>query len=227
MTILLPGTKLVNVSNIGSFCGIFRRTRVGDLIPLARSYNGNGWEPSAGPFALSFEAILESASSGAGSRRLTSSSSNIVLPELGDPNESYVILSKDGSSSERRDIASWLEMITFGQMIDEIDLLDDGSWGSIARAQFLRAQMNTTLSPMTSHREYYRRRANSKYIDASQVARSDHPCSVSSNFFSSNTTLLHWSHLIALNEAAQFQVEAVFVHKVWQIWQRTWSVSSP
>ncbi|EJK52364.1 hypothetical protein THAOC_28369, partial [Thalassiosira oceanica] len=185
MTILQPGPKLVNVSSSGSFCGIFRRTQAGDLIPLARSYNGNGWEPSAGPFALSFGEILGSASSGGTeSRRLTSSSSNIVLPELVDPNESYVILSKDGSSSDRRDIASWLEMITFGQKMDEIDLLDDGSWGSIARAQFLLAQMNTTLSPATSHREYYRRRANSKYIDSSQVARSDHPCSVSLKLYS-------------------------------------------
>lgn len=58
--------------------------------------------------------------------------------------------------------------------MSEIDNLDDGLWDDISRAQYLKDQVNINA---TSHREYYRRRTNTKW-DASQLtARSNHPCS--------------------------------------------------
>lgn len=55
----------------------------------------------------------------------------------------------------------------------EIDELDDGLWGEVSMAQYLKNQVGLNA---TSHREYYRKRANAK-VDASQLtARSDNPC---------------------------------------------------
>ena len=58
--------------------------------------------------------------------------------------------------------------------MSEIDDLDDGLWDDISRAQYVKDQVNTNA---TSHREYYRRRTNTKW-DVSQLsARSNSPCS--------------------------------------------------
>ena len=74
-------------------------------------------------------------------------------------------------------------MTTFGPKKAEIDALaSDGKWSTAAsakRATYLRNQMNL---PKTSHREYYRKRTNTKWDATSQTARSDHPCNINSRW---------------------------------------------
>ena len=50
-------------------------------------------------------------------------------------------------------------MTTFGPKKDEIVALDNLNWGEGARAQYVRDQMDIAG---TSHREYFRKRANTK-----------------------------------------------------------------
>jgi hypothetical protein len=77
------------------FCGIFRRTTIAaesgggsssKLIPMARSYHRYDWEAAPGPLALPSSNV---------------NANNVLLPNLpaDAPNDRYVILTKDGSSS--------------------------------------------------------------------------------------------------------------------------------
>jgi len=76
---------------------------------------------------------------------------------------------------EQKQIATFLEMVTFGPKKSEIlALLNEGDWGPETRASYVRKQMDIDA---TSHREYFRRRANTKWMTPMQAARSDHPCS--------------------------------------------------
>jgi hypothetical protein len=90
---------------------------------------------------------------------------------------------KDGYMSERKLISKFLEMTTFGPRRTEIDAMAaDGDWmtnGTSKRASYIRTQIDL---PITSHREYWRRRTNSKVDATSQTARSDHPCSPNSKW---------------------------------------------
>ncbi|KAL7543207.1 hypothetical protein ACHAXR_012486, partial [Thalassiosira sp. AJA248-18] len=162
-------TKIVSLSDASTFCGIFIQTSSGGLIPYARSYNGYDWESSPGPLAASSDSISYSGDD-----------CIIMLPDLEDTTASYVVLAKDGASSDvRKDIARFLEMTTFGTKISEIDALDTGYWDDTARASYVREQMDM---PKTSHREYFRQRANRKWDATTQMARSDHPCSPNSTW---------------------------------------------
>jgi len=158
-------------STANTFCGIFiqnGKKRGSTLIPYARSYNGEEWEASPGPNAIR-------------SKDITCSPNGycaIHLPALADgANDSYILLAKDGFMEDRKQIAKFLEMTTFGPKKEEINALDDGAWGPKSRAQYVRRQMDT---PATSHREYFRKRANAKVDSSTMVARSDHPCNPNS-----------------------------------------------
>jgi hypothetical protein len=170
MIVITPGVKQVAPASSDIFCGIFLRkgSESGSLIPLARSYHGKGWESSPGPLASPPENV---------------NSTTVVLPQLQDANDRYVILAKDGSMSERKQIARFLEMTTFGPKRTEIDdIASDGMWttsSAAKRAVHIRMQIDL---PKTSHREYFRNRANIKWDATSQPARSDHPCSPNSKW---------------------------------------------
>lgn len=160
------GLKSVTPAAPNTFCGIFlHKKQSGDLIPLARSYHGQDWESAPGPLACP-------------SKDVTSTS--VLLPDLQDPNDEYVVLTKAGTMDNKKQIASFLEMTTFGPKMSEIEALDNlPSWGTEERAQYVRDQMDMDA---TSHREYFRKRTNSKWDATAQPARSSHPCSPNSKW---------------------------------------------
>ena len=105
---------------------------------------------------------------------------DIVLPDLEDTSDIYVVIAKKGTSpSIRNDITRFLEMTSFGPKMSEIDALDNGSWDETDRALYIRNQM---AMAKTSHREYFRARSNAKWEMTTQEARSSHPCSPNSKW---------------------------------------------
>jgi hypothetical protein len=133
------------------------------LIPFARSYDGNEWEAAPGPLAINAKDVV-----------CASSSCSILLPALANVGDSYIMFTKNSSQDDRTRIARFLEQTTFGPRMTEIDDLDDGSWGKVPMAQYMKNQIGLNA---TSHREYYRKRANAKVDASQQTARSDNPCS--------------------------------------------------
>ena len=147
------GHIIVSLSSSDTLCGIYIQSGT-NLIPYARSYDSNLWEAAPGPLASHQSDIL-----------CSGSECGIQLPPLDSQNNSYVILTKDGSMDQRKEIAKFLQMATVGPRKDEILSLDNLNWGEDARAQYVRSQID---APATSHREYYRKRANTK-VRAIQV----------------------------------------------------------
>ena len=82
------------------------------------------------------------------------SSCSVELAPLDDLDDEYILVTKAAQPTTNRDqIARWLEMTSFGPRMDEINALDDGVWSVEDRAAHLRQQIEL---PMTSHREYFR-----------------------------------------------------------------------
>jgi len=78
----------------------------------------------------------------------------VELAPLDDLDGEYIIVAKAARPTTNRDqIARWLEMTSFGPRMDEINALDDGVWSVEDRVAHLRQQIGL---PMTSHREYFR-----------------------------------------------------------------------
>ena len=163
MVAVSPGHKQVPVADTNTYCGIFL-LKSGSIIPLARSYDTEDWEAAPGPLACPPEDVT---------------ATSVILPEHQDPADSYVILSKDGTMNTQASIAKFLEMTTFGTKKTDLLALDNGNWDDVTRAQYVRSQL---AAPATSHREYWRRRTNSKWDSPNAVARSDHPCSINSKW---------------------------------------------
>ncbi len=138
------------------------------MIPYARSYSTNDWEPSPGPKAVPYSGIV------CGDIACTV---DLPPPSSG----SYVIMTKLTNTLEVKDeIARFLEMTSFGPMFSEITILDmGGSFGENEKADAIRAQMDL---PKSSHREYFRRNSNPKWDATTQNARSDHPCDPNSRW---------------------------------------------
>ena len=143
------------------------------IIPVARSYNGREWESAAGEKASSIFA-----SPGSLVCSDVTSKCTISLPAPG-ANARFVLTSYGRSVSQRNEVARFLDQNTFGVTTDDLDVLDVADWTSnpaLRRANYVKDQMDTTKTAMTSHREYWRARANPKVTHSSQVGRTDHPC---------------------------------------------------
>ena len=144
---LTAGTKSFARSTAASFCGIFIELESGDLIPYARSYSANDWEPAGGPLAAPYSGIECSEQA---------CTVELLVPSSG----SYVIMMKPTNALDNKaKIARFLEMTSFGTTAEELASLDVGTFGEIERADAVRAQMD---QPKTSHREYFRVHANPK-----------------------------------------------------------------
>ena len=119
------------------------------IAPVARSYDGNPWEKSAGDFATMLLHGIEFGEYTVGSQ--------ITLPPL-DGDEKYYLTSYSYSiSDDENSVARLLETATFGTTSGDLSAWDKGAVTKETAAQWIEEQMN---KPITSHREFYRARTN-------------------------------------------------------------------
>jgi len=166
-TILHWGNPYV-ISN--ALCSLTKVITDGDgevtaVIPVARSYDNNNWEVAPGAYAAS---VLNEESFDC-----QSGLCNIALPDL-ITGESYVLSSYEYDLSERESAARFLEMGTFGTTTSDLDSLE-----GTTEEQWILAEMN---KEPTSHREYFRERANPRWPYSWKSGRSDHPCRANSRW---------------------------------------------
>lgn len=126
-----------------------------EVAPVARSSNNGDWEKHAGDFAEGLLYGQEFGDYPAGCQ--------ITLPPLG-PGQKYFIASYVESSrrlnaveEEKKAVARLLEQATFGTTLTELNEWNKGPVSNETVAEWIREQM---ALPVTSHREYFRRRAN-------------------------------------------------------------------
>ena len=121
--------------------------KLSSIAPVALSYDGRAWEKAAGEFAMKLlygQDFSDYANSG----------SQITLPGLNDSGK-YYLTSYNRTISEADKVARLLETGTFGTMTK--DLASFPTLTEATAKQWIIDQMNTNI---TSHREYFRKRAN-------------------------------------------------------------------
>ena len=134
-------------------------------IPIARSYNGHQWEKSAGEYAASVFSNNDILCYDIGCQ--------INLPSL-ESGEEFRLSSFKYSLSRIDEVARFLETATFGITQDQLDVFD-ASTNNLQKdiIDWVSDQMNTTTTPITSHREFWRKGLNGR---VSLPKENDCPC---------------------------------------------------
>ena len=120
------------------------------LIPIARSYDNNPWEQSTGEYAASIFDDVDIECYAVGCQ--------LNLPAL-KAEEKYTLSTSLHSLSKSDEYARFLETATFGVTQEQLDAFAESSksvQGDITN--WISEQMNSITTPMTSHREYWRKR---------------------------------------------------------------------
>jgi len=174
-TQLAAGTVMIGVSAQDTVCTLTMVTmdgsRVVKSVPLARSYNGDGWEVAGGDIA---------------SKRYTngflcySQGCQIDLPAL-DPDVQYHLASYSHSLNRRDEMARFLETATFGGTSTEIEQLTSSAkslgndnYGAIV--EWFKSQSDNEVTSLTSHRKFWRERVSPRIPTATNVGSPDHAC---------------------------------------------------
>jgi hypothetical protein len=136
--------------------------------PVARSYDGNPWEVTAGAFTslVAFDC--------AGSSTCTT-----VLPSLPD-DAVYQLRSFPRVNKSAADtIARFLEQATFGITRADIESFQ-GDDSDLAMAKWIQKQQNEV--PITSHRQVYRQHLNARREVATVQGMVTHPCEAGARY---------------------------------------------
>jgi hypothetical protein len=166
--LLSSGPVHIQKSPQGILCTLtaasYNESKLTSILPLARSYDGFEWERAAGVFATEFYRN--------NSWSCDSVSCQIVLPQLPN-NMTYRLASYTHSLAPRDEIARFLETTTFGVTQSDLEsffnITENGNITGDLKARMARwisTQMNASRVGITSHREYWRTRANSRVSSA-------------------------------------------------------------
>lgn len=142
-------------SDIADLDAISSSSKLSDynIVPIARSYQGGDWQRSAGPYAQELELSCPESSS-------VCDLQIPILPQL--PEGRFVLMPFQYSVEDDRALVSrFFHQTTFGptmSMIDDWDYSADSS--SAEMAKWVKDQMDTSITPMTIHRQFLRERFN-------------------------------------------------------------------
>eukprot|EP00554_Chaetoceros_debilis_P007442 CAMPEP_0194077066 /NCGR_PEP_ID=MMETSP0149-20130528/3732_1 /TAXON_ID=122233 /ORGANISM="Chaetoceros debilis, Strain MM31A-1" /LENGTH=4275 /DNA_ID=CAMNT_0038757959 /DNA_START=113 /DNA_END=12940 /DNA_ORIENTATION=+ len=165
------GSAIFSIAGDDSLCTItkviLKDGAVEKVLPMARSYDFNDWEVSAGSFAH--------AAFGSTEFLCYDSGCQINLPALEDGAE-YRVSSSAYELSPIHEHARFLETASFGITESSLDVLGasaaiNGSSGAIS--EHIQLQMQTDMS---SHRAFWRKRVNPRHPIAKDAGISNHPC---------------------------------------------------
>jgi len=134
------------------------------IAPVALSYDGGDWENAAGDFST---ALLRGQEFGD-----YSVGSHITLPDL-PTNQTYYLTSYSRHVSETDKLARLLETATFGTTAKDLANWTKGDLTTATAKEWIQDQMSL---PVTSHREFFRQRTNTRLIHPVGIGRSNHPC---------------------------------------------------
>ena len=130
------------------------------VAPVARSYDGNEWETSAGNFT-SISIVCES------------QSCSLVLPSLIE-NEEYKVEILDYTLSRKDEIARFLEQSTFGTTLDDLNSFDANVPTDNAIGNWIKDQMEN--KDISLHRSWFRTRIAHHFSYSQSIARPYHFC---------------------------------------------------
>ena len=121
------------------------------MVPVARSYLNYSWENVAGPYVDKL--------------KITCGVSNCTLniPHLtnGISPSHFVLLSTNIQVSTKEKVARFLEQVTFGPTLDDINKFDTSGLNLNNQfANWVKQQMDPSIVAATYHRAYFRARVD-------------------------------------------------------------------
>jgi hypothetical protein len=134
------------------------------IAPLALSYDGRPWEKAGGEYAMKLlygQEFVDYPCEG----------SQLSLPHLNNTEKYYLTSYPHRTISEADKVARLLETATFGTTAAELASFD--SLTGDAAKRWILNQMSMNL---TSHREYFRKRTNTRLNNPVRLGRNGHPC---------------------------------------------------
>jgi hypothetical protein len=137
------------------------------IVPVARSYNSNNWERVAGPYATELS---------------ISNCCSLSIPNLSSVSSSdngkFILMSFSHSASNKEEVSRFFQQTTFGPDMNMINSWNYGGVMTREMGKWLKSQMDKDETPITSHRAFFRQRANFPLPNAlaMQFRRPRHPC---------------------------------------------------
>ena len=148
---------------VGSLCTLTLELDNALFIPIARSYDGNDWERAGGSFTA-----------GSPEWVCSGSSCSSTIPA----GNKYVLQTRSMTETGldfNAELARFLESASFGAKPTDLS-----TWSGKSFAQHIKDQVNT---PMTSHRELFRRLANPRWtFNKPEFAGNLDPCAPNSTW---------------------------------------------
>ena len=162
----IPSGISVMLAHSATLCILTKATPTDDgltnIAPIAISYDNDDWEAAAGSVATDLLYGQEFGQFTLGTQ--------IYLPSLA-PGAKYFLTTYSHSVSDTDKVARLLESATFGSTADDIATF--GNFTDTTANQWVIDQMN--LEP-TSHRKYFRERANHRLTNPVGMGKNSHPC---------------------------------------------------
>ena len=135
------------------------------IVPVARSYNNNNWERVAGPYAQELS---------------VNGCCNVVIPNLPNlrENSKFLLMSFSHSVTNKQEVSRFFQQTTFGPNLDLINSWNYNNDMMKEVGKWLEIQLDTNQTPITSHRAFFRERADfpMMFESADPFKRPYHPC---------------------------------------------------
>ena len=158
---LSPNCTLCMLVRITTLTGNLSSLNMQDwnMVPVSRSYLNFPWENVAGPYVDTL--------------KITCGAANCTLniPHLSGVTSPahYVLLATNRQVSTKEKVARFLEQVTFGPTLDDINKFNTSNSLNIQFATWVKQQMDSSVVPATSHREYFRARVDNQMFKARYV----------------------------------------------------------
>jgi hypothetical protein len=149
---------LTKTPHTGTLCTLFTTQTSLDggktfYIPVGRSYDGNDWERVAGKYSA-----LEYTCDGSGSCVVT-------LPDI--VTQSYYLTSYVYTLTSKQTSARFFERASFGATPDMLTMATT----TVDMANWIKDQFDESVTPISSHREYFRKRLNPRMVEMGKFGK--------------------------------------------------------
>jgi len=151
--------RVTAVSEAGDLSSLNKASNLADfhMAPVARSYDGKDWQRTAGAYAQDLEISCASAECILNIPALPNlKDGRFVLLPLENP-----LLHESAEYVARASVSRFFQRNTFGPTLA---MIDDWNYGAASMASemasWVKNQINATVTSITSHREFFRKRVN-------------------------------------------------------------------
>ena len=174
--------RVTAISEAGDLSSLNKASNLADfnMAPVARSYAGKDWQRTAGAYAQDLEISCTSAECILKIPALPNlKDGRFVLLPLENP-----LLHESAEYVARASVSRFFQRNTFGPTLAMIDGWNYGAASMASEmASWVKNQINATVTSITSHREFFRKRVNGELErELQEIFKVRNPCDAGSRW---------------------------------------------